>query len=98
VDDANNKINCQSISALLPSTHNCIVAQIAYDDAPIPQGASPLSWDQLAQRNLNITPSDNPGPAESHRVPQTFDCRPSGLIVPPAPNTTPVQPDELVID
>jgi hypothetical protein len=98
VYDQNNYINGQPISALLPSTHNCIVAQIAYDDAPIPQGASPLSWDQLAQRNLTIAQSDNPGPAETHRVPQTFDCRPSGLIVPPGPNTTPVPPDELVID
>jgi hypothetical protein len=98
VYDPNYQINGQDIRGLLPSTHNCIVAQIAYDGAPIPQGASPLSWDQLAQRNLTVTPSDNPGPAESHRVPQTFDCRPSGPTVPPGRNTMPVPPDELVID
>ena len=64
----------------LPGTHHCIVAQIAYDDAPIPSGVSPMSWDQLAQRNLQFTVIDNPGPAATHRAPQTFDIRPSKAI------------------
>ncbi len=98
VYDKNYKINNQLVQALLPGTHHCLVAQIAYDDAPIPQGASPLSWDQLAQRNLEVTPSDNPGGAETHRIPQTFDCRPSAAVVPPGGNQTPVPPDELMID
>jgi len=98
VYDPSNIINGQPIQALLNGTHHCLVAQIAYDDAPIPQGASPMSWDQLAQRNLQITVSDNPGPAETHRIPQTFDCRPSGPVVVPGGNLTPVPPDELMID
>jgi len=98
VYDSGNIINGQPVQALLTGTHNCLVAQIAFDDAPIPQGASPLSWDQLAQRNLQVTLSDNPGPAETHRIPQTFDCRPSGLIVPPGGSKEAVLPDELVID
>ncbi|MEP6749242.1 MAG: hypothetical protein ABJB86_16025 [Bacteroidota bacterium] len=98
VYDQGNIINGQPVQALLVGTHNCLVAEIAYDDAPIPQASSPLSWDQLAQRNLQVTLSDNPGPAETHRIPQTFDCRPSGLIVPPGGTQDVVLPDELVID
>jgi hypothetical protein len=41
VYDPTNLINSQPISALLPSTHNCLMVQSAYDDAPIPHGASP---------------------------------------------------------
>jgi hypothetical protein len=95
--DANNKINGAQVQTLLNGTHHCLVAQIAFDDAPIPQGVSPLSWDQLAQRNLQITLSDNPGPASTHRIPQTFDCRPSKVVVPPGGGQE-VFPDELMID
>ena len=51
--------------------------------------------DNFAQRNLQVTFSDNPGPASTHLVPQTFDVRPS-----PAPGTGPLQnyPDEMMID
>ena len=38
---------------------------------------APAELDKLAQRNLQVTTSDNPGPASAHRVPQTFDVRPS---------------------
>ncbi len=86
----------QQIQAYLPGTHHCLVAQIAYDDAPIPSGVSPMSWDQLAQRNLQFTVVDNPGPAATHRAPQTFDCRPSGPIGQPGGNGLP--PDQLMID
>jgi hypothetical protein len=98
VYDQSNIIDGKPVQALLTGTHNCLVAEIAYDNAPIPQGSSPLSWDQLAQRNLQVTLSDNPGPASTHRIPQTFDTRPSRLIIPPGGNLQPVFPDELVID
>jgi hypothetical protein len=94
--DPANQIGGQQIQAFLPGTHHCLVAQIAYDDAPIPNGVSPMSWDQLAQRNLQFTPVDNPGPAATHRAPQTFDCRPSGPIGQPGGSGLP--PDELMID
>lgn len=95
--DPSNQINGAQVQTLLNGTHQCLVAQIAFDGAPIPQGVSALSWDQLAQRNLQITLSDNPGPAATHRIPQTFDCRPSKAIVPPSGGTE-VPPDELMID
>jgi Pro-kumamolisin, activation domain len=96
-----NTINGQSIQSLLPGTHHCIVAQIAFDDAPIINSngttASPENCDKLAQRNLEVTFSDNPGPASTHRIPQTFDLRPSRAL---STVTGDLQdyPDELMID
>jgi hypothetical protein len=94
-----NTINGMAVQALLPSSHSCIVAQLVYDDAPIPTGPGVLQGpeysDNFAQRNLQITFSDNPGPAAAHRVPQTFDARPS-----PALGSGQLEnyPDELMID
>jgi hypothetical protein len=92
--DPANSINGQQVQALLPGTHHCVVAQIVYDRAPVPTGVSPMSWDQLAQRNLQFTQVDNPGPAEAHRAPQTFDLRPSRLVG----GSRNVAPDQLMID
>lgn len=84
-------------------THHCIVAEIACSDAPIPLTSpagvvpSPANWDQLAQRNLQITRSENPKSPATHVVPQAFDMRPSTLIAPPS---SPIRglPDEFMID
>ena len=87
----------------LAGTHHCIVAEIAYDEAPIPlataSGAapSPISWDQLSQRNLQITLSENPKSRATHVVAQAFDLRPSKVPV-PLPGTLLDLPDELMID
>ena len=86
----------QQVQTLFPGTHHCIVAQIAYDDAPIPSGVSPMSWDQLAQRNLQLTLIDNPGPAATHRAPQTIDLRPSSALA--AGRVGGLPPDELMIE
>jgi hypothetical protein len=81
------------------SAHNCIVAQIAYSGAPIENlnGVieTPENSNMLAQRNLQITLSGNPGFPETHLVPQTFDTRPSP---PPASEYLTNYPDELMID
>jgi hypothetical protein len=82
VYDSTNLVNGTPVTQLLPGTHHCLVAQIAYDDAPIviPSGItiSPGNGtDKLAQRNLQITPAYNPGLPPTNRVPQTFDVRPS---------------------
>jgi hypothetical protein len=87
-----------AVQNLLPSSHSCVVAQLIYDNAPAPTGAGVLQGpeysDNFAQRNLQITFSDNPGPAAAHRVPQTFDARPG-----PAPSSGQLEnyPDELMI-
>jgi hypothetical protein len=95
ITTTNGKVPVQT---LLPSSHCCVVAQLVYDNAPAPAGAGVVQgpeWtDNFAQRNLQITFSDNPGPAAAHRVPQTFDARPG-----PAPGTGQLEdyPDELMI-
>jgi len=94
-----NTIGGNAVQTLLPSTHSCVVAQLVYDDAPYPSGPGvvlgPEYSDNFAQRNLQITYSDNPGPAPTHRVPQTFDTRPG-----PAPTSGQLgdYPDEFMID
>jgi len=96
-----NTIGGTPVLSLLPSSHCCLVAQIAYDDAPIPTSgptiASPENSDKLAQRNLAVTLSDNPGPPETHRVPQTFDVRPSATFGSEKGELL-NYPDELMID
>jgi hypothetical protein len=99
--DAGNIVNGSPIQALLAGTHHCIVAEIAYDDAPIVNvngiTMSPEASDKLAQRNLQVTHSDNPGPADAHRIPQTFDVRPSLTLTSVAGDLLDY-PDELMID
>lgn len=84
-----------------PGTHHCLVAQIAYDDAPIIYSSSvesnPGNNNQLAQRNLQITGCDNPGPAATHRVPQAFDTRPSAQVLDGSGKIL-NYPDEMMID
>jgi hypothetical protein len=83
-----------------PGTHHCLVAQIAYDNTPIVNSngltMSPGNSDKLAQRNLQVTLSGNPGPESTHCVPQAFDTRPTraAQVLAGAGNS----PDELMID
>jgi hypothetical protein len=101
VYDPNNIVNHKPVGAWLQGTHHCLVAQIAYDAAPIENSngvtMSPENSDKLAQRNLQVTPSDNPGPLSGHRVPQTFDLRPSRTPS-PIPGANSAGPDELMIN
>ena len=90
--DAGNLIDGTQVQGWLNGDHHCLVAQIATDDAPIPSGVSPETSDKLAQRNLQITHSDNPGPASAHVIPQAFDIRPS------ATTRGAADFDELMID
>lgn len=96
-----NTINGNSISSMLPGSHHCLVAQIAFDDAPIVNSngttETPENSDKLAQRNLEVTYSDNPGPASTHRIPQTFDTRRSVALSAVSGDLTDY-PDELMID
>ena len=49
VYDGSYHVNNTPVTQLLPGTHHCLVAQIAYDDAPIlPAGVAPGNTDKLA--------------------------------------------------
>ena len=101
VYDPANVVNGQTVQALLSGDHHCLVAQIAYDPAPIVNSngvtESPNNSDKLAQRNLQITFSDNPGAPATHVIPQTFDLRPSMPVI-LGEDKLLGYPDELMID
>ena len=82
-------------------SHHCLVAQIAYDGDPIINAngitQTPGTCNQLAQRNLQITSSGNPGGAAAHRIPQTFNSRPSAALSLTRGGLLDY-PDELLID
>lgn len=68
------------IMQLVRGHHQCLVSEIYFQPGgtdPIPLGATPASSDHLAQRNLAIAESDNPGNAATHTVQHTFLVKPS---------------------
>jgi hypothetical protein len=65
----------KSIQDLIRGRHQCLVAEIRFGPDSIPLGVSPGDNDNLAQRNLAIVESDNPGLDDSHLVQHTFDLR-----------------------
>ena len=99
--NVSSKINGQKVQTLLNGTHHCLVAEIAYDGAPIVNAngvaENPENCDKLAQRNPQVTKSNNPGSPETRIIPQTFDLRPS---LPPilGQDILLQYPDELMID
>ena len=79
----------QPIQEHIRNEHQCLVAEIAFPPAPAQQGSTPANSDKLAQRNLAIVESANPGMDFSRRIPQTFEIQPS---------LSTLEHDELMID
>ena len=73
--------------AILRNLHQCLVAEIAFDPAPIPVGKNPANWDKLAQRNLAWSDLG------SAQAVSTFEIRPTRAGLPAGQS-----PDELMID
>src|SRR5205823_3084516 len=75
-----------SIQQLMLNTHHCLVAEIftGVTPDPIAQHATPASSDRLAQRNLVLVPSGNPGWPATHTVQTTFIVKPSAVPLPQA--------------
>lgn len=68
------------IMQLVRGIHQCLVAEIRFQPGatdPISNGATPGSSDRLAQRNLAIVESDNPGDPSTHVVQHTLLLKPS---------------------
>ncbi len=78
-----------SIQDHIRNEHQCLVSEIAFTPAPAQNSSTPSTSDKLAQRNLAIFDSANPGLTFSRRIPQTFEIRPS---------TSKLEHDELMID
>jgi hypothetical protein len=73
--------------AILRNSHQCLIAEIAFDQVPIPVGKDPSNWDKLAQRNI-IWSDINSAEAVS-----TFEFRPTQMGLPIGQVA-----DELMID
>jgi hypothetical protein len=84
----------QSVQDHIKNEHQCLVAEIAFDPAPIPNSSYPSTSDKLAQRNLAIVASANPGDIASHRIPHTFEIKPTKR----KQGHDNELPDELMID
>jgi hypothetical protein len=80
----------QSVNHVISrSPHQCLIAEIRYDDTPIPPCANSATTDKLAQRNIAWIDRPNPGVDISRRMPHPIEVR----TTPTAADT----PDELMI-
>jgi len=68
--------------------HQCLIAEIRYDDTPIPTNATTATSDKLAQRNIAWIDGPNPGANPSRIMTHPFEVRAS------ASNDA---PDELML-
>jgi len=68
----------QEMVQLIAGYHQCLVAEINYQDDPIQPGQTPFTTDNLAQRNLATVSVANPGLEDITRTAQTsVDIKPS---------------------
>lgn len=85
-----NGIGLTSINqAITRGPHQCLMAEISYDDTPVPIGASAGNSDKLAQRNIAWIDGPNPGLVESRRMPHPIEITPT--------DPSQAAPDELMI-
>ena len=66
-------------AAFSRAPHQCLIAEIAFDDIPIPPNADSSTSDKLAQRNLAYIDGPNPGAIDSRRMPHPFQVQASKL-------------------
>lgn len=66
-----------SIKDLINGRHQCLVAEINFEDDAVAPGMTPANSDNLSQRNLAIEGSDNPGGPEAHTLALTFEIEPT---------------------
>ena len=67
----------KSVLELVRNQHQCLLAEIAFDPVAIPPGSTAGTSDKLAQRNLSLVTSSNPGDVASRRIPNTFELKPT---------------------
>ncbi len=65
--------NMRSIRNLLMTEHQCMIVEVAYSLDPTVAGATPGTSDNLAQRNLLIVQTANPGSSATRTVHHAFD-------------------------
>jgi hypothetical protein len=75
--------------AFVSAPHQCLIAEINFDETPIPLGVDTGTSDKLAQRNIAWIDGPNPGIVASRLMPHPIQIRPT------APGKR--NPDELMI-
>jgi hypothetical protein len=75
--------------SIIAAAHQCLIAEIRYDDAPVVPDATSATSDKLAQRNIAWIDGPNPGVIESRRITHPVQIRPTPVGTP--------HPDELMI-
>lgn len=80
------------LTELLLGEHQCLVAQIEFAGAPIPNGATPWTSDKLSQRNIALSTVANPGLDASRVAMHTFEIEAT-----PGPVADALPPDELLL-
>jgi hypothetical protein len=69
--------------------HQCVVAEIRYDEAPVVPNATTATSDKLAQRNVAWIDGPNPGDTKSRRMVHPIQVRPTPYGH--------IRPDDLMI-
>ena len=64
----------QPIRTLIQDAHQCMVCEVVYDPDPTQVGDRPSTSDNLAQLNLTILTSDNPGEELTRTLQHSFDA------------------------
>jgi hypothetical protein len=85
-----------SLQQLIRGRHQCLVAELFFGPDPTPVLATPGNNDNLAQRNLAILETDNPGGPATRTVQHTFEIKPSPTVATFAPSTNRVQIGQAV--
>jgi hypothetical protein len=81
------------LPTLMMGEHQCIVAQIEFSGAPIPNGATPWTSDKISQRNLALSAVANPGLDGSRVAVHTFEIEATPQAISDA-----LPPDELLLE
>jgi hypothetical protein len=85
-----NPTALQSVQAAITAApHQCLIAEIRFDDTPIPAGANAANSDKLAQRNIAWIDGPNPGIVASRRMSHPVQLKPTSFKS--------VNPDEVMI-
>jgi len=63
--------------AILAAPHQCLIAEIRYDDAPVIPNATSATSDKLAQRNIAWIDGPNPGVLASRRMTHPVEVKPT---------------------
>lgn len=75
IDGGFTTAEVQPIRTLIHDAHQCMVVEVMMDGDATQLGTTPSTSDNLAQRNITILTSDNPGSAMTRTVEHSFEAQ-----------------------